>query len=108
VLNCKFEKKKEYGLTYPIPHRDHLVRRIESTNKVAQRDAPSACVVLEEEINEIVSYIVHLNDKIVSLEEGISMIKNLCQQIEQVFYCALNVKAMVMKLINVLIGMQLS
>jgi len=42
-----------YGLTYYISPNDHLVRGIESTKRIARRDTPSICVVLKEEVNEI-------------------------------------------------------
>jgi len=56
-----------YDLTYPTPHNDHLVRGFESTKRVARRDTPSVCMTLVEDLNEIVSCIVHLNEKIYEL-----------------------------------------
>jgi len=56
-----------YDLTYPIPHKDHLVRGIKSTKTITRRDTPSVCVVLEEEVHQIVSRIVHPNGKFCEL-----------------------------------------
>lgn len=56
-----------YGLTYLTPHRYNLVKGFESTKRVAQRHKPGVCVALVEDVNEIVSHITHLNEKICDL-----------------------------------------
>lgn len=65
-----------YGLMYHTPHKDHLVRRFESNKRVTRRDTPSVCLALVENVNEIMSCIVHLKEKNVGLEESIKMATN--------------------------------
>jgi len=57
-----------YGLNYPTPNHDHLVRGLECTKRVTRRDTPSVCEALVEDVNALESRIIKLNGRISSIK----------------------------------------
>ena len=56
-----------YGLNYPTPNQDHLVRGFECTKRVTRRDTPSVYEALVEDVNALESRIITLIGKIASI-----------------------------------------
>jgi len=57
-----------YGLNYPTPNHEHLVRGLERTKRVTRRDTPSVYEAVVKDVNALESRIIKLNDKIASIK----------------------------------------
>ena len=57
-----------YGLNYPTPNQDHLVREFKSTKIVSHRDTPSVCEALVEDVNALETRIIILFGRIGSIK----------------------------------------
>jgi len=90
-----------YCLNYPTPNLDHLVRGFECTKIVIRRDTPGVYEALVEDVNALESRIIKLIGKIASIKQKHNPYRKSLPKTS-----TLNVKAMGMKLINVLMGMQ--
>ena len=57
-----------YGLNYPTPNQDNLVRGLECTKRVTRRDTPSVYEALVKDVNALESRIIKLNCKIANIK----------------------------------------